>query len=246
MEIESKETEFIPVTNRQKMVSAIEEIKSWVLITIATDEEFEKASHYRRQVSTTISELEKEKKELTEPYKSKSKFIDAEYKKVIDIAENGFKVLGNALSSYQQAKHKKEREEQARIEAENREKTRKAQEALDKAREFAAELEAQGNTKLAEKILTKAENKVESAATQIVAPVAIPTKPEGTSFREKWVCTVTDKNAAIFFMLQIPMLNDFITIDTVGLTKAQNSMGGKIVVDGITWNKELIPVSKKI
>ncbi len=225
------------IANSTKYASGVLEIygglKSCV---IKTEKQYENVDAEIKILKKGIKKVEKCQKEITAPIEREKKAVIAHFKtNCIEHLLGAVDVLNDARIIFYQDKVKKEREEQAKRDAEA-EKIRKQKE--EKARKEAEKVEkytAEGRDDMAEKAQIRQEAAVEEAAC-IVAPIAPSTaKCKGTSFMTKYAAVVTNKQDAVKALIGNPILMRLVDINIKQLEAEQNRAKGELKIAGINF-----------
>jgi hypothetical protein len=202
------------VTKYEADIAAIVSAEHTVL-NINTQEEYDNASKFIRQIKALADEMDEKRKELKEPHQKKADEIDGWFNPRIKslVSRTGSKVdsaearIKAGMIRYQQIQEEKARElqriadeaarkERERIEREAKEK-REKEEALRKQAEAAAtEKEKEKLLKKADAFAEKAEE-IEEQKNIVVAPVYQVPKQKGDNVRWRHNGLVIDKPAFI-------------------------------------------------
>jgi DNA repair exonuclease SbcCD ATPase subunit len=241
METATVGTELIPRTSIELMEAALEYLNSIREIIIKTQPEYEEAASVCKQIKGHINTLEKNRKELVEPYNKKVKAINDKYKEVTTKLQNGDGHIRQAMSAYYQEQERKRQEEQRKLQAEADEKRRKAEEAARKEAEKVEQYRQEGREEMAQKAEARMETAVE-VATTTVAPEVEQKKVSGISYRTEYECHVKDHKAAVLFCIDSPNFVGTVLIDIKAIERAAKAFKGKLSIPGIEIIEKKIPI----
>ncbi len=233
---EEVKTDLIPVGAKDMIKGAVEYCESVRELKISTDDENENAAMVLAELKKHVKDLDSTKKEITDPWKSKSKIVDGEFKVPTDAVKNVIAVISKEMGRFQTEKLRKERAEQARLQAIADEKRRKAEEAARKEQEKIDKYEAEGKAQAAAEAEARRDANLEKAA-NVVAPVVEDSKPTGTSYVETYIGTVRDHKKAIASIVAQEYLHGFLTVDMKGLERMRKQIGDNLKIDGITFEE---------
>jgi membrane protein involved in colicin uptake len=200
-----------------------------VALDVTNAEQHKGAGELGKRLKQYERDLEKQRKELKEPYLEKGREIDSTFKKVTALVKSKVGVIAGAIRKYENEQEQKRieaqrkadeaaRKERERIEAKaqkEREKAeearraaaeaaRKAQEAQDERERKRLEAEARRKEQVAANAEQRADTKEDIAAT-VVAPVVgneEEAKVDGVSRRKNWKAEVTDLSAFVAWVVK--------------------------------------------
>lgn len=227
----------IPLTSLDRLTQAMEFCASIQEITVRNDEEQQNAGKVISDLKLHIKTLDAEKKEITREWAEKKKYVDSEFKVVMDSLSNAVQKIDRAMSAYQLEVRRKLEEEQKKREAEAAERRRKEEEAARKELEKAEAYRQQDREEMAQKAEARAEARIDTAV-NTVAPVVEERKPVGTSFVESYRVSSFNLDECIPFMLSQPMLKQYLSIDAKGLEKLKKA-APTLEIPGIKFVQQL-------
>lgn len=236
-------TALIPQDIRTAMQNELEFYESIKGLKITNEQEYKLAADRIANLKKSIKVLEEQKKSITQEWADKKKFVDSEFKTVIDKLENGVTYFNKAMGAYFQEQRRIAAEKQAKLDAEAAEKRRKADEAARKELEKANQYRSEGRENMAQKAEARAETNIDIAA-NTVAPVVEVEKPKGTSYRVTYIAEVKDKKTAVSACFKNSLLEPAILIDVKVLEKIKKIQPG-LTIDGIEFREVYNTVSRQ-
>lgn len=162
------------------------------------------------------------------PYKDKSSYIDAEFKKVRDPLNDIEKKIKFAMGKWVRDQEMKRIEVQLKREAEAEEARRKAEEKAAKERKKEEEYRNSGREDLADKAAARAATSETVAENHVAEIVEDTTKKKGVSTKKVYKVAVSDFNLAVNSCLTNSMLTNFVTINIPGIEGIVNKLKGQV------------------
>lgn len=235
--------DLIPMEKQKKILATLEHCKGIQELAIESDEQNEACNEQVKELLKAKKDLEADRKELTQPLYDQQRAINDEYKPVTTALDNAAKVLKRGMTKYWQQQEAERKRKQQEAEARAAEARRKAEEKARKEREKAEQYREQGRTEMADKAAARADE-AEDIAETTVATVVQNTKPEGTTFREKWIAKEIDKKAAAIACASNPMLIGALEINLKALERVRAAMKTELPIPGIEWVREDVAVTR--
>ncbi len=197
-------------------------------IVIKDQEHYETVYEHRKAIKAKIKDLDTMQKGITRPLnETKSKIIDL-FRTPLQKLQAAVNAINKALAVYDTEQEEKRQKIQDKLRREAEEKARKEREQLE-AR--AKKWEEKGKVEKAEGLLEKAEEVVPE--TPVV--IAMPEKPRGLSYRDKWSATVVN----------IKLLpREYMIANQPALDKVAQATKGTIQIPGVEFSKEKIPYGR--
>lgn len=182
-----------------------------------------------RMVDTFEGEIEKKRTSITKPLDIAKKAVMDLFRPSKEKCNSISAALRQKVSDYQRQQREAEEKERARLEKEAQAKAKEEQQKLlDKA----AEHEANGNLKQAEKTLAKAQ---EVAPKQVLVAPKVE-NPTGASFKKVWRYRIVNEQL-------IP--HEYLTVNEKAIQSIATAFEGKKEVPGVEFFAENITIIRK-
>jgi hypothetical protein len=196
---------------------------------ISSHEEAELAAEELRGISELIKSLDDKRKAITRPLDAAKKATMDLFREPLETLEQAKETIRRAIGAFQSEQRRLAIEAQARAEAE-------AAAARKAIAEQAKQAAAAGDAATAEALSAGAE--------LMIAPVAAVAAPKikGMAERTAWKARVTDKTAFVLSATSRPELLALIEVDQSGLNKLAAATKGALLVAGVEFYEESIPV----
>lgn len=219
----------INTENEMKKTSDVPALLKKAELTITTQSEYEHAGEVLQEIKSRSKELDKQRKEITNPIDAAKKAVMDLFKPPIELLEKAEAKIKNLMIGYTTEQERKAREDQIRLQRLADQEAERQKKILD---DKIARAQASGKIDKVEELEQK-KAEVVPMDVPVIAPQA--EAPKGISYRDKWSAEVTD-----FKLLP----DEYKIANQQALDRVAQATKGSITIPGVKFVSEKVVASR--